>query len=100
MEEDRQEVDNFVRLYGLEDREARVAYHLRAAENLFEEISEEAHRTSGYPSVPGIGSWMHDEIDFREHFRALRDQLARRVLQRDYSEGWGRKPGPRPGSMD
>jgi hypothetical protein len=100
MEEDRQEVDNFVRLYGLEDREARVAYHLRAAENLFEEISEEAHRTSGYPSVPGIGSWMHDEIDFREHFRALRDQLARRVLQRDYPEGWGRKPGPRPGSMD
>ena len=100
MEEDRQEVDNFVRLYGLEDREARVAYHLRAAENLFEEISEEAHRASGYPSVPGIGSWMHDEIDFREHFRALRDQLARRVLQRDYPEGWGRKPGPRPGSMD
>jgi hypothetical protein len=100
MEEDRQQVDDFVRLFGLEDREARVAYHLRAAENLFGEISEEAHRTSGYPSVPGIGSWMHDEIDFREHFRALRDQLARRVLQRDYPEGWGRKPGPRPGSMD
>jgi hypothetical protein len=70
MEEDRQEVDDFVRLFGLEDREARVAYHLRAAENLFEEISEEMHRMSGYPSVPGIRSWMHDEIGFREHFRA------------------------------
>jgi hypothetical protein len=39
---------------------------------------------------------MHDEMDFGEHFHALRNQLARRVLQRDYPEGWGRRP--RPGS--
>jgi hypothetical protein len=100
MEEERQQVDGFVRLFGLEDREARAAYHLRIAEHLFEEISEEAHRTSGYPSVPGIRSWMHDEMDFGEHFHALRNQLARRVLQRDYPEGWGRQPGPRAGTMD
>src|SRR5215213_1805990 len=100
MEEDRQQVDNFIRLFGLEDKEARAAYHLRSAENLFEEISEEAHRASGYPSVPGIRAWMHDEMDFREHFHALRNQLARRVLQRDYPEGWGRKPGPKSGTMD
>jgi hypothetical protein len=37
---------------------------------------------------------MHDEMDFGEHFHALRNQLARRVLQRDYPEGWGRRPGP------
>jgi len=43
---------------------------------------------------------MHDEMDFGEHFQALRNQLARRVLQRDYPEGWGRKPGPRSGTMD
>jgi hypothetical protein len=100
MEEDRQQVDDFVRLFGLEDREARMAYHLLTAETLFEEISEEEQKTSGYPSIPGIRSWMHDEIDFREHFRALRNQLARRVLQREYPEGWGRKPGPRAGTMD
>jgi hypothetical protein len=35
---------------------------------------------------------MHDEMDFGEHFQALRNQLARRVLQRDYPEGWGMRP--------
>ena len=100
MEEDRQQLEDFVRLFGLEEMEARAAYHLRIAEELFEGISEEARRTSGYPSVPGIHAWMHDEMDFREHFRALRNQLARRVLQRDYPEGWGRKSGPRAGTMD
>jgi hypothetical protein len=100
MEEDRQQLEDFVRLFGLEEREARAAYHLRIAEELFEGISEEAHRTSGYPSVPGSPACTHDEIDFGEHFQALRNQLARRVLQRDYPEGWGRKPGPRAGTMD
>ena len=38
------------------------------------------------------GAWMHDEMDFGEHFQALRNQLARRVLQRDYPEGWGVRP--------
>jgi hypothetical protein len=87
MEEDRQQVEDFVRLFGLEEREARAAYHLCIAEKLFEEISNEAHRTSGYASVPGIRAWMHDEMGFREHFQGLRNQLARMVLQRDYPEG-------------
>ena len=100
MEEERRQVEEFVRHFGLEEREARAAFHLRLAEELFEGISKEAHRTSGYPSLPGIRLWMHDEMDFGEHFQALRNQLARRVLQRDYPEGWGRKPGPGPGTMD
>ncbi len=96
MEENRQQVEDLMRLYGLEEKEARAAYHLGIAEELFEEISEEAYKTSGFPRVHGIEAWMHDEMDFGEHFHALRNQLARRVLQRDYPEGWGRRP--RPGS--
>jgi hypothetical protein len=96
LEEDRQQVEDLMRLYGLEEKEAQAAYHLGIAEELFEEISEEAYKTSGFPRVHGIEAWMHDEMDFGEHFHALRNQLARRVLQRDYPEGWGRRP--RPGS--
>jgi hypothetical protein len=93
VEENRQQVEDLMRLYGLEEKEARAAYHLGIAEELFEEISEEAHTTSGFPRVRGIEAWMHDEMDFGEHFHALRNQLARRVLQRDYPVGWGRRPG-------
>ncbi len=94
MEENRQQVEDLKHLYGLEEKEARAAYHLGIAEELFEEISKEASETSGFPRVRGIEAWMHDEMDFGEHFHALRNQLARRVLQRDYPEGWGRRPGP------
>jgi hypothetical protein len=55
MEEDSQQVEDFVRLFGLEEREAQAAYHLRLAEELFGRISEEEHRTSGYPSARGSG---------------------------------------------
>jgi hypothetical protein len=93
VEENRQQLEDLMRLYGLEEKEARAAYHLGIAEELFEEISEEAYKTSGFPRVRGIEEWMHDEMDFGEHFHALRNQLARRVLQRDYPEGWGRRAG-------
>ena len=94
VEEDHKRVEELMRLYGLEEKEARAAYHLHIAEELFEEISEETSETSGFPRVRGIEAWMHDEMDFGEHFQALRNQLARRVLQRDYPEGWGRRSGP------
>jgi hypothetical protein len=93
VEENHQRVEDLMRLYGLEQKEARAAYHLGIAEELFEEISEEAYETRGFPRVRGVEGWMHDEMDFAEHFHALRNQLARRVLQRDYPEGWGRRPG-------
>jgi hypothetical protein len=96
MENSSQQLEDLIRLFGLEDKEARAAYHLRIAEELFNEISQEAYKTSGFARVPGIEAWMHDEMDFGEHFHMLRNQLARRVLQRDYPEGWGRRPGPRP----
>ena len=96
MEENRQQIEDLKRLYGLGEKEARAAYHLGIAEQLFEEISEEAYQMRGFTRVRGIEAWMHDEMDFGEHFHALRNQLARRVLQRDYPEGWGRRPGPRP----
>jgi hypothetical protein len=93
MEENHKQLEDLMRLYGLEEREARAAYHLGIAEELFEEISEEAYERRGFPRLRGVEGWMHDEMDFGEHFHALRNQLARRVLQRDYPEGWGRRPG-------
>ena len=92
MEEDHKQLEDLMRLYGLEEKEARAAYHLGRAEELFEEISEEAYKTRGGMRGRGVEGWMHDEMDFGEHFHALRNQLARRVLQRDYPEGWGRRP--------
>ena len=92
MDENRQQVEDLMHLYGLEEKEARAAYHLGIAERLFEEISEEAYEARGFPSVRGVEAWMHDEMNFSEHFHALRNQLARRVLQRDYPDGWGRRP--------
>ena len=94
MEEDHKLVEDLMRLYGFEEKEARAAYHLGLAEELFEEISEEAYKRSGFPSVRGVHARMHDEMDFGEHFHALRNQLARRVLQRAYPEGWGMRPRP------
>ena len=94
MEENRKQLEDLMRLYGLEEKEARAAYHLGIAEELFEEISEEAYERGGVPKARGVVGWMHDEMDFGEHFHALRNQLARRVLQRDYPEGWGRRPRP------
>jgi hypothetical protein len=92
VEEEQKRLEELVRLYGLEEKEARAAYHLGLAEELFEEISEEAYRRGGFPAVRGVHAWMHDEMDFGEHFQALRNQLARRVLERDYPEGWGMRP--------
>ena len=94
MEENRQQVEDLKRLYGLDEKEARAAYYLHIAEELFKEISEEAYETRGFPRSRGVEAWMHDEMNFGEHFHALRNQLARRVLQRDYPEGWGSRPGP------
>ena len=94
MDENHQHVEDLMRFYGLAEKEARAAYHLGLAEELFEEISEEAYRRGGFAAVRGVHAWMHDEMDFGEHFQALRNQLARRVLQRDYPEGWGRRSGP------
>jgi hypothetical protein len=81
VEEEQKRLEELMRLYGLEEKEARAAYHLGLAEELFEEISEEAYRRGGFPTVRGVQAWMHDEMDFGEHFHALRNQLARRVLR-------------------
>jgi hypothetical protein len=39
VEENHQQIEDLMQLYGLEEKEARVAYHLGIAEELFEEIS-------------------------------------------------------------
>ena len=51
MEEDHKLVEDLMRLYGFEEKEARAAYHLGIAEELFGEISEEAYQRGGFPRV-------------------------------------------------
>ena len=53
MEEEQKRLEELMRLYGLEEKEARAAYHLGLAEELFVEISEDAYRRSGSPDVRG-----------------------------------------------
>ena len=85
VEEEQKRLEELMRLYGLEEKEARAAYHLGLAEELFEELSEEAYRRSGFPSVRGVHAWMHDEMDFGEHFHAL-EQLAMSLVRKS---SWG-----------
>ncbi len=94
VEENHKQIEELMRLYGFEEKEARAAYHLGIAEELFGEMSKEAYETRGFARARGVGGRMHDQMDFGEHFHALRNQLARRVLQRDYPEGWGKRPEP------
>ncbi len=54
VEEEQKRLEELMRLYGLEEKEARAAYHLGLAEELFEELSEEP--TAGVGSRPFEGS--------------------------------------------
>jgi hypothetical protein len=83
MEPDRDYIEDRMRRYGLEEEaEARLVYHLAQAEDIFDAL---------YSSETGISAGLYKQIHIRSHFNALRQQLAVRVVQRDYPEGWGRK---------
>ena len=92
MEPNRAEIEDRMRRLGLEETEARAAYHLRRAQELFEELYGPNEGESG-----AFLTDVYNEMYFKVHFRALTNLLGRRVLARDYPEGWGGRPEPEEG---
>lgn len=84
---DKQVEDLMLRL-GYEEEEARAAYHLRSAQELFDELyAGETGKTMGRTAASIFRMTYVDN-----HFHALQNLLARRVLSRDYPDGWGNRP--------
>ena len=73
------EIEDLMRRFGYQEKEAAAAYHLGRAQHLFDEIFGEDE------------SRLMQIILHMPHFSALRGLLARRVLERNYPEGWGRE---------
>ena len=84
--------------YSYEEKEAEAAYHLRQArvrigemyrdEAAAEAAVEEAFGAAAFPRIYAQVFLMSSVIP---HFDALEGLLARRVLARQYPEGWGRR---------
>jgi len=69
--------------FGNTDQEARVSIYLDEAEKFLTELERQDQPRKS------VGHIVWRETHVREHFNALRRQLALRVLRRDYPEGWG-----------
>ncbi len=95
MEESREQIEDFMRRYGYNEREAQAAYHLHRAWDLFEEMDEEAvdegasHGSALQEEVYKFGMRVFRDMHFGTHFAELNRWLGMRVLRRDYPEGWG-----------
>lgn len=86
MANNRDEIEDLMRRYGYQEKEAEAAYHLIRARDLLGEISAEKfaeERMSEYMSG------LTQLIDLKPHFDALFSVLQRQVLTRAYPEGWG-----------
>ena len=88
MEENRQAIEDLMRRYGYEEKEAEVAYHLGRAQDLLAEMHEESIAARS-TNLPRVGSAMFRLAFVEPHFRALFALLDRRVLRRDYPERLG-----------
>ncbi len=84
--EKRARVEDFMRQRGFEEKEALAYYHLTEAERIFREL-EMAKGSSPHAAMAFATFWF-------PHFLALRNQMGRWVLNRDYPEGWGSASGP------
>jgi hypothetical protein len=93
VEPNREEIEDWKRRYGYEEKEAEAAYHLREARNRILELYQ-ADVEAGAGSYPTIYSQMSLQSATVPHFDALFNLLARRVLARQFPEGWGYRPAP------
>jgi hypothetical protein len=84
VEPSRETIEDLMQRYGYEEKEAEAAHHLRQAWDLIVEIYEVR---SG--SLPAFTTGMFKVGFVDPHFYALFGLLGRKVLQRDYPEGWG-----------
>ena len=76
-----------MRRFGFEEKEAHVSYYLERARSLLEEVYTQGAEDAVGRASAAFSFSMH--VD--PHFDALDDLLARRVLARDYPEGWGHR---------
>jgi hypothetical protein len=94
VEPNRENIEDLKRRYGYEENEAEAAYYLRQAWDRFtkmyrDEAEEEADESGGFPRL-WTQVFLQSNVD--PHFSALSSLLAKRVLGRDYPEGWGNAP--------
>ena len=71
---------------GYTEEEAAIAYHLMEAHDRFTKMTN--NDVSG-GTMPDFQAHLFMMVNVEPHFRALGDLLARRVLVRDYPDGWG-----------
>jgi len=82
--EERPDVEGYISRFGLEEKEAQVAYHLDAAIDLLSELYESG--PEGTVEDEQAAGWF--EANIMPHYTALWDRLARRVLARNYPNSW------------
>jgi hypothetical protein len=108
VEPPRERIEDLMRRYGYDEDEAEGAYYLREAWDRFtkmyqneadyEAVIGEALGTGG--GFPRTWAQMFLMSNVHPHFQALSSLLAKRVLGRDYPEGWGPGPAPEEGQPD
>ncbi len=103
------EIEDVRRKHGFEEKEAVAYWHIRRAEILISRISlddekekerEREEEDDGIDNYEWLGITMvrtsyaavRSEMRYGQHFAALYRELGRRVLRRDYPEGWGGDP--------
>jgi hypothetical protein len=93
VEPNREIIEDLMCRYGYEE-EAEIAYHIREARNrLFELLRAEAEAGSGAFRRFYEETFIQSSV--LPHFTALSNLLARRVLARQFPEGWGFRPPAR-----
>jgi hypothetical protein len=91
VEPSREEIQDWQQRYGYEEKEAEVAYHLREARaGISQLIQADVEAEAGPGSFPATYASMKIQSAVLPHFDALFNLLGRRVLARQFPEGWGR----------
>ncbi len=85
MAEERANIEEYMSRFGLEEKEAQVAYHLESALDLLSELYENGPQGAD-DEEEQVAGWF--EANIMPHYIALWDRLARRVLARDYPQSW------------
>jgi hypothetical protein len=93
VEPNREIIEYLMRRYGYEEEEAEIAYHLSEARTrLFELLQAEAEAEAGARGFRRFYEETFIQSSVLPHFTALSSLLARRVLARQFPEGWGFRP--------
>ncbi len=88
MAEEHAKIEAYMSRFGLEMKEAQVAYHLECALELLSELYEGRYEDDQHGADEDYEAVGWFEANIMPHFTALWDRLARRVLARDYPQSW------------